>query len=512
MLFALSLLFLSCNKNAYDFSRLDGFDAEGTWGFPLANAKYTIEDILDMSNGWEYIQTDEDNVLKLNYVVQKDTILEADAILNCMADKHIDYDGSWSINTGGIAVGHGLSVDVFHDTVEVSLPSENIIFESAIVKGGALTVQFESTLPMLIEVKCLDITNAQSECLSGNFVCENGQASQDLDLSHYKIEPYNGSNKLRFAVKVNAQLPEGQLPDITQLAFHFHMHSLSFQEIKGQLSPLSSAIEENLPMDLSFLSKYAQGSVTMFHPQLKLEINNELPVRCQLVLEKAGLTHDGVLVSSFFQPMPVAIDVPSSTNGYQAVDIPEMSPLQLNTAIDNVCLKGRVEINPNRRKAPSVVIREGQKIGCRMSFEIPLHIQMNQLSFKDTLPLKNMDLPDVQGAKNMVVRMLIENTLPVNVKMQLYFYDDNRHEVVDSLFSVKQWLRGSFDGNPILSEFYIEKKDWATIQRMLNCGNIILDAQADTDDEKVSIRSTQGLRMRMSAKFDLNVGELVESF
>ena len=42
LLLALSFLLLSCNKNAYDFSRMDGFEAEGNWGIPLVNANYSI--------------------------------------------------------------------------------------------------------------------------------------------------------------------------------------------------------------------------------------------------------------------------------------------------------------------------------------------------------------------------------------------------------------------------------------------------------------------------------------
>lgn len=46
---------------------------------------------------------------------------------------------------------------------------------------------------------------------------------------------------------------------------------------------------------------------------------------------------------------------------------------------------------------------------------------------------------------------------------------------------------------------------------MLNCDKIILKATIDTDNHQVCIRNDQKLRLRMGAKFNLNLGELSQS-
>ena len=508
LLLALSFLLLSCNKNAYDFSRMDGFEAEGNWGIPLVNANYSIEDILNMSNALDNIQTGEDNVLKLSYSMQKDTIIESEIILNCMENEHIEYNGSWNINTAGIAVMPNIPISVFHDTVEVALPSNKVIVENAIVKSGQLHIHFECDLPIQIGIKCLEVLNNQNESFSLNSDCGNGQINENIDLSGFRISPQSG-NKLRIVLNASVQ-SDLQIPDITHLATDIHVNSLSFSELSGRIASFSSSFEETTPMDLSFLS-HINGSLTLFQPQMKVEVNNELAVAGQITLDQAGLSHNGTVVSPFFQQMPITLDIPSSTQGYQTVELPAMRPIQVNTSFDNMYFKGSARINPNGMQGPSISIREGEKIGCRISFEIPFHIQLDNLSFKDTLALNGIDIPAIEGARNMVLKMLIESKLPINMKMQMYFYNQQTHEIVDSLFSVSQWLRGSFDGSPVLSEFYIEKADMDAVRKMLACESIIIDALADTEDKNVTIRSTQGLRVRLSAKFDLNIGELAGS-
>ncbi len=509
LLFALSLLFLSCNKNAYDFSRMDGFDAEGNWGIPLINANYTIEDILNKSNALNHIQTDEDNVLKLSYTMQKDTILDAGTILNCMVNKSTEYNDSWDINTAGIIVPQNIPIAVFNDTLELTLPSDKIIVENAIVKSGQLHLHFESSIPIQIEIKCLDILNNQNEFLRGSSDCENGQITTNVNLSGYRISPQS-ENKLRIVLNAKVQSPGLQLPHISHLAVALQVNSVSFSELSGRIASFSSSFEELTPMDLSFLS-HMHGSLTLFQPRMKLEVNNELAVAGHLLLEKAGFASNGTLVSPFFQQTPISIDIPSSTHGYQNVELPTMSPVQVSTSFDNMYFKGSVLINPNGIQGPSIAIREGEKLGCRISFEIPLHIQLDELSFRDTLALSDFDIPSIEGAKNMVLRTLIESKLPVSMKMQMYFYNQQSHEIIDSLFTTSQWIHGSFDGSPVLSDLFIEKANMETIRRMLTCGSVIIDARASTEDKRVTIRSTQGLRIRLSAKFDLNIGELAGS-
>lgn len=489
---------------------MEGFDAEGNWGIPLVNANYTIEDILNMSSAWAGVQTDEDNVLKLCYTLQRDTILDAETILNCMIDKNMEYNGSWDINTENISFLPNIPITIFNDTLEVSLPTDNVIIENAIIKSGNLNLHFESSLSLQVSIKCLDILNSQNEYLNSTSDCANGQTTGNINLSGYRISPQEG-NKLRIILNAKVQFPEPQLPDITHLAVSLQMNSISFSEISGHIASFSSSFEESTPMDLSFLS-HMHGSLTLFQPRMKLEINNELAIAGQIMLEQAGLTSNGTLVSSFFQQTPISLDIPSSTHGYQTIELPDLSPVQVNTSFDNLYFKGSFFLNPNGLQGPPIVIHEGAKLGCRISFEIPLHIQLDELSFRDTLALNEMELPSIDGAKNMVLRMLIENKLPISMKLQVYFYNQQRHEIVDSLFEDYQWIHGSFDGSPVLSDLYIEKADMEAIRRMLACSSIIVDARADTEDKRVTIRSTQGLRLRLSAKFDLNMGELAESF
>ena len=66
------VLFTAChNTNAFDFSRLNGVEAEGYWGVPLVNAEYSIGDILNMANDIEYLHVNENGTMEIRYEMDK---------------------------------------------------------------------------------------------------------------------------------------------------------------------------------------------------------------------------------------------------------------------------------------------------------------------------------------------------------------------------------------------------------------------------------------------------------
>ena len=161
---------------------------------------------------------------------------------------------------------------------------------------------------------------------------------------------------------------------------------------------------------------------------------------------------------------------------------------------------------------PVLTVTEHQTINLKIAITLPLKVKLDKITFHDTLDFGGADIPDINGISNIVFRFRIENQLPIGFDMQAYFYDSQAHRVRDSLFTTPMVINGCYAGVPVPSEAYIAKEDVAQIQRMLSCDKIILKAGVNTDDHQVAIRSDQSLKVRLSAKFDVDLGTLADQY
>ena len=148
-------------------------------------------------------------------------------------------------------------------------------------------------------------------------------------------------------------------------------------------------------------------------------------------------------------------------------------------------------------------------ISLRISVVLPLDIDMDDLTFCDTVQFGGISLPSESAFSNMLLRLGITNGLPLNFELQAYFYDSQTATVKDSLFTEKQIVLSATDGTPRFSELFATKENFEEVQNMFSCDNIILQARLFTDGRPISINVAQAVRFKLGARMNVDMNGLV---
>ena len=140
---------------------------------------------------------------------------------------------------------------------------------------------------------------------------------------------------------------------------------------------------------------------------------------------------------------------------------------------------------------------------------IPLNVDIDDITFRDTIPFGGVSLPSESAFSNMLLRLGITNGLPLNFQLQAYFYDSQTATVKDSLFTDTQMVLSAQGGVPRVSELFATKNNFEEVQQMFNCDNIILQAHISTDGSPISINVAQAIRFKLGARMNVDMNGLV---
>lgn len=116
----LAALLLSCNDNAFDFSRLNSVDAEGNWGIPVADVQYSIEDVLNKIEDVP-LHVSPDGLLQLEYATEVDSVISSEQILQLLANQQVSFHGSQTINLPALPPIPGATFTLWSDTLSAAL-------------------------------------------------------------------------------------------------------------------------------------------------------------------------------------------------------------------------------------------------------------------------------------------------------------------------------------------------------------------------------------------------------
>lgn len=504
-----AVLAFSCNDNAFDFSRLDSVDADGNWGIPIVDVQYSIEDVLNEAEDMP-LHVSPEGMLQLEYSTEVDSVISSDQILQLLADQQVSLHGSQTVTLPALPPISGTTFTLWADTVSASLPADKVQIEMARVKSGLFQFSLTHNLPVTLtaEVSCPQLTDDNGNAFSQTFNIQD--EDNQFSLAGYTLLPEFG-NRLTFIIRLVLTTTGGQLPNTASLSYNLMAGNFVLEALRGKVAPVSLNVNKSIDLKLDYIAKTMGGNFTVYDPDIRCEVHNMFPIAARVVLEEAALHGPDVQPTSLISTTPATVMVPASTTDFEEVAVPISSSLTFSPKMNEARVSANVTFNPEGFNTPTMDIREGEFIHFKFSFVLPLHLKMDNVSFCDTMDFSQSDYPDIDGIHNLLVRCLFENGLPLDFFCQIYFYDSENRIVRDSLFDQRHLLVGGYDNQPSLSEVFITKENFNAIRDMLNCDKIILKATIDTDNHQVCIRNDQKLRLRMGAKFNLNLGELSQS-
>ena len=505
-----SLFFLtSClNKNAFDFSRFNSVECEGEWGIPLVNAQYSIEDILTMVDNPDFIQVVNDGSLQILYEYEIDSVVSASRYLESYFNNEIVARGENTSSSSALPGPIGGVQVLVLDTLLAHFPDDEVYIVDAEIKSGIVTVRVNYNISGQVNLVAYSpqLTDPNGQMFRVEEQFSGGYFEKDYDVSGYTLVTNENSVDIYLQITCPAST---SLPSQLDISYEVEFSQVLFTEIRGKFAAVTLPVDKEWDFKMSFLQEHFTGGITLMNPNLTCEIMNTFPVNGEIKFEEAMLSGEGVS-SSLISSSTDFIELPASTPQFMPVQLPLASSVFVSPNFDHFHLKGTTIVNPSGMSSPMLVITEDQLIHLRFKLILPLKLSIDKATFQDTIDFGGIVMPDQPAFSNLLVRMGINNALPLNFNMQAYFYDSATGTVQDSLFTEPRTILSAYNGAPRTSELFALVEDFNKMKRMLSCDQIILKAKVFTDGSYVVINANQYLGVMLSAKFNMDVNQLVD--
>lgn len=490
-------LLFSCRKENFNFHHLQNVEASGEWGIPVANARYSVEDLLDQFDNQGYIIQEANGNLLFNYEIEKEEIIRASDFMffeNISKSKQYRFENQYSTGTTvELPFEHAISID-----------SEQFIFSRADIKTGMVILEVSHNIdqPYSVEVVSPDIITAAGLPFRMRYDQNNGNHfNRSIDISNFTITP-SDTNKIRLEGKIIFTTSTGPSGSPFIIDSRISIQNLRLRSVSGKMAPYMSRIDEKLALDL--LSRHYSGSITLHNPRVTLYTKNSfpMPARHQIDTAQFGGPHGAV---SLLDRTPVTVDIPVSPNNYYEQTINELSSLTLSSDYTSLQFTGKMTVNPDGFDAGEMYITEESSISVKLRVTIPFRLNIRNVSYQDTVHFNLDTVESMDILDNVSFRMVFTNGLPVNVNAQLYFYDSGQQTILDSLFSSALHLRNhnSTSGTTNDQTHFVEvSRD--KLNRLASADRIIFRFHLDTPNGEVIFNSSDFLKVILGMKMKYN--------
>lgn len=498
--------FTGCTKfdDLFNFENISGVEGTSSWGAPIINATYSIDDIIQRFDSSGYIQVAQDGSLSFIYTVEKDKIIKSVDFLS-VDDKTFNNDFIINANT------MSNSVSIEHHTAPIGFENEFLKILSANIKSGILQITISNNMEQSYYCK---LTTSSIKTASGQdftITFSPSQLSHTIDLSNYSIMPGdNNSGIFDVEVGVNNNGTPPQHPNYN-LNVNISLSNVAIRSVYAQITSYPIPFSEVIDFDLS--STNYGGDVTIYNPKLSISTKNSFMIKGTIDIDTAAFSGDGVYSSIITNP-PVNINIPISPNAYITEQVDAFSSINLNSEYNKISISGVAILNPDGFDAGVIRIDENSEISLKLKAEIPIDLKITNLYFKDTLDfdlneiLKDIPMSDFQFIDTLALRAYFESTLPVNAYAQVYFVDTTSQEIVDSLFSNSKIIYGSFSGFPAPSPAQMFYLTGERIEQIKSCNKIIFRFKMDTENNEVVLNKSQYLKAAIGLKAVINYNHL----
>ncbi len=286
-------------------------------------------------------------------------------------------------------------------------------------------------------------------------------------------------------------------------------------------------------INLEFFEEFPEGNIRFENPQFIFNIRNSfgVPIQGELFNLSGTSTESGQMVDIAFDPgyMPFTIEAPSLTEiGQSKFTVFTVSGENSNIADaieikpDLVTYGVRASADPGSASERNHFVLDTSRIDVDYEVVVPLWLSASGLSFEeDSLDFDfEEDFGDVSDHINsLTFRVEVDNWLPLDVDLQVYFLDE-LYTLVDSLFDSPERILGSdpesldADGRITspenkVTEIVFEKED---LDRLQPAKYMKLSADLATTDQgqppvKIYSYYTIDFKLAIRANFRLNSRE-----
>lgn len=488
------VLFIFFGCKAYEDIAIPNNDRE--FAIPLVNTENTIQKMLENLDDSSFITVAEDGFMTLNY--------KGDVATRKSADLFVFFQ------------------DVLLPVLDTIFPlpiqlPEGVTLDYAILKSGTLkTGVYNPAQTELVNVHLwIDEFTLDGVPYQKDFQVFPGgiYVGADEDITGYKLAPTDDSVTVRYT----AVLPNGEHTVLNGLGILAKTMVASYAE--GILGTQLFEFPADT-IEIDFFDTWTVGQVNFSDPRITIYVDNSFGIPVGATVQRCNIiTQDGDILplesayvdNGFDFPYPSLDEVGQTKSlvfyfdkdNSNIEDIISQTPKALDYDLDGVSYPGTSQ---------EVVgfLTDSSEINVRVEVEIPLEGSISGFAVTDTLDFDpDLVFGSVEGLKAAELKLVTENGMPLDVKVQVYLANAEGL-VLDSLFESDQLLLASapIDDNGIPTgrseQITFATLDQAGVDNLRNTHKILIrTAFSSTFAGLVPVRiyADQGVSLKIGMRF-----------
>lgn len=346
-----------------------------------------------------------------------------------------------TFNLTGLGISRGNLMIKKPQTLESSLGTFGFDFPDqpdmkafgAVLKSGSIIIKTINTSPLtgtvnftLSEIKKNGIPITASIPLSGNSTTINLDNAV-IDFSKDPAKPYN-QIPYTYSLRVNESVGYINYSSTDVVKMEITLNNLQFQSVTGDFGKRAIQVDPGLfDMNVDLLDKI-DGSFKLANPTLELTIHNSIGMPAKVDLDFTATNKAGITAALnppvFDLPVPANINSGIATKGIvfdknnsNIVNFIALPPT------GQISYSGKVDFNtsstPITPQNPNFLDLDAT-FAIDMTMELPLELQISNLTFKDTISISGGNFDKLETAE---LILKANNGIPLDIDMQLFFVD-----------------------------------------------------------------------------------------
>jgi hypothetical protein len=455
------------------------FDGNMNWGIPLINAGYNMEEILKTFGEMGYINYDSNGDYFFEYTSRKEE--------HFAASKYIQLQNSTSLFSLSLLAG-----ELSHrfDNNMINISNEDIKIISTIVKSGDIKLDVSDVSASGIDYEILieskTIFNKDHTPFAVNL--SKDYPVRNVPAAGLIVETEDGN--LVFDITIT----NIGTPSANNFIFkpQISLSNISFKEIEVEL--LKELTHSYTTADSFSVFPPNIGINAIIHnPILSFNITNTFGASANITVAKAFLkssyNEQSILIENDSK-----FNVPQNYSGF--IQVPNTkSEILLSSNFDSLIYKYTVNIPKGKIK-----IFDNSVVFSTITFNVFFDVTVNLATFTDTIPFGLAGLSGLSILDTVKMRTAFINSIPVDFKAQILFYNSKTQTVTDSLLSKPLTIKGSYSGASVPSEVQFFNITNNRIKKLQQADQMILAVSLNTEGQHKTFNRNNALHLKLGAQ------------
>ncbi len=529
---AFIVLVFSCNEQWLNPQYDTTIQWEGGYEGPVVYGSLGLKDLLERFDSTGYVSEDNSGLLYGAY--SKDTVLNAPDILQIPDQDFIQFFFRVPNDIPGFALGpigdtvsfsqeEGFEFKRFGDerldSIHVKSGTLAIYVRSSIKHQGILTLHSDQVViggqPYREVIRISD--------LGGNF-----EETVNLDLTGSTIKLTNTVDSTFIRIYADFDLINSGADILTseEVQIINSFRNLEFSAAYGYVGAYDSVIIDKAELEFDLLSGNFEGRIKLADPQIIVRTDNNMGVPFGIGLQdleahfKDG---SGTSISIDASANPLSIAAPTIAQVGQSIKDSTFinntnSDIHKAATSDLTSFQYSVRVIANPDGPRDNFILDNSRVSINVEGLIPFDLRIEDVVLADTFDFNINEDEDSEfssdDVKNLKIQMETDNSMPLDLGIQVYFVDTTTWVVLDSLFGVDKDVFKSgvidADGRVIESTNKVTVVDLTRdqIDNALKSHKMLMKAYVETAEggtRDVKFYADYSLDFKLGTKLELDV-------